>query len=221
MNDHYETLGVEPTASQDEIKRAYRKRARETHPDHGGDTAKAAQVNGAYLVLSDPAKREKYDRTGQDEAPSDTLGQAIAVAMGAFDKAIAQAGERFQLANLIEEAKRYLDHDRQQGETATASLRHAVKRTGKILRRLKFKGTGQNFMARQLEEAIRRQEADIAGNEHRLAIIARARLMLDDYDYLMDAPAPPPPGAAAYAHWPYAATGNPHMMGWDLGRPSY
>lgn len=169
MNDHYETLGVEPTASQDEIKRAYRKRARETHPDHG------------------------KGRTGQDEAPGDTLGSAIAVAMGAFDKAIAQAGERFQLASLIEEAKRYLDHDRQQGETATASLRHAVKRTGKILRRLKFKGTGQNFMARQLEEAIRRQEADIAGNEHRLAIIARARLMLDDYDYLMDAPAPPPP----------------------------
>ena len=214
MTTHYDTLGVEPTASPDEIKRAYRKRARETHPDHGGDTAEAAQVNGAYLVLSDPAKREKYDRTGQDEAPGDTLGQAIAVAMGAFDKAIAAAGDHFQLANLIVDAKRYLDHERQQGMTATASLRQAAKRTGKILRRLKFKGSGQNFMARQLEEAMRRQEADIAGNENRLAIIARARLILDDYDYQMDAP----PMAARPFH--PTSTGG-FTMGWDLGRPTY
>jgi molecular chaperone DnaJ len=60
----YDTLGVAKNASADEIKKAYRKLAREHHPDQGGDEAKFKEVQGAYDVLSDPEKRQQYDSFG-------------------------------------------------------------------------------------------------------------------------------------------------------------
>ena len=59
--DHYQTLGVEKTATPDEIKKAYRKLASKHHPDKGGDTAMFQKVEEAYRVLSDPQQRQQYD----------------------------------------------------------------------------------------------------------------------------------------------------------------
>src|ERR687897_757977 len=65
MANPYETLGVPKNASADEIKKAYRKLAREHHPDaSGGDEARFKEIQGAYDLLSDPEKREAYDTFG-------------------------------------------------------------------------------------------------------------------------------------------------------------
>lgn len=64
--DYYDILGVTRSASQDEIKRAYRKLAHQHHPDKsGGDEAKFKEVNEAYQVLGNPEKRQQYDQFGQ------------------------------------------------------------------------------------------------------------------------------------------------------------
>jgi molecular chaperone DnaJ len=60
----YDTLGVPKTASAEEIKKAYRKLAREHHPDQGGDEARFKEIQGAYDLLSDPEKRKAYDAYG-------------------------------------------------------------------------------------------------------------------------------------------------------------
>lgn len=63
--DYYSVLGVPRTASQDEIKKAYRKLAHEHHPDKKtGNADKFKEVNEAYQVLSDPQKRSNYDNFG-------------------------------------------------------------------------------------------------------------------------------------------------------------
>lgn len=59
--DYYKTLGVSKNASQDEIKKAYRKLASKHHPDRGGDTKKFQEIQVAYDVLSDDQKRAEYD----------------------------------------------------------------------------------------------------------------------------------------------------------------
>ena len=68
FRDYYETLGVSKTASEDEIKSAFRKLARKHHPDVAKDKKAAEekfkQINEAYEVLSDPERRQKYDQLG-------------------------------------------------------------------------------------------------------------------------------------------------------------
>jgi len=65
----YETLGLEKNATQEEIKKAYRKLAMQHHPDrNGGDTTsekKFKEINEAYSTLSDENKRKQYDMFGR------------------------------------------------------------------------------------------------------------------------------------------------------------
>jgi|LakMenEpi03Aug12_release.lakeMendotaPanAssembly.Ray.scaffolds.fasta_scaffold08523_22 curved DNA-binding protein len=61
MSNHYQTLGVKANATQEEIKKAYRKLAAQHHPDRGGDTKKFQEIQAAYDVLSDPTKKQQYD----------------------------------------------------------------------------------------------------------------------------------------------------------------
>src|SRR5579871_6395801 len=68
--DYYKVLGVQRNASQDEIKKAFRKLARKHHPDVNPGDKRAEElfkeIGEAYSVLSDPDKRKKYDRWGPD-----------------------------------------------------------------------------------------------------------------------------------------------------------
>ena len=98
MSDYYETLGITKTANQDEIKRAYRKKALEFHPDRNPGNPEAEKkfkaVSEAYEVLSDDKRRQMYDRYGAEGmqgfpgggTPHDyaSMDEALRTFMGAF-----------------------------------------------------------------------------------------------------------------------------------------
>lgn len=86
--NYYEILGVEKTASKDEVKKAFHKLAHKYHPDKsGGDDVKFKEVNEAYQTLSDDKKRSQYDQYGQtfnDAGPSGNTGYGGGFNQGGF-----------------------------------------------------------------------------------------------------------------------------------------
>lgn len=103
MSEYYDLLGVSKTATQDEIKKAYRKLAVKYHPDKNPDNKEAEQkfkkISEAYEALSDPQKRAAYDRFGKDGMQGfgaggqgghggfSSMEDALRTFMGAFDGA--------------------------------------------------------------------------------------------------------------------------------------
>ena len=65
MKDYYKILGINKNASEDEVKKAFRKLAHAYHPDKGGgNESKFKEASEAYAILSDKKKREQYDAYG-------------------------------------------------------------------------------------------------------------------------------------------------------------
>ena len=100
--DYYNTLGVDKNASQDEIKKAFRKKAHEYHPDKAsGDEAKFKEVNEAYQVLGNSQKKSQYDQFGStfDQAQA---GGGFANGFSGFTNGFSSGGVKVDFDDLGE-----------------------------------------------------------------------------------------------------------------------
>ena len=88
--DFYTILDLEKDASADDIKKAFRKKAKENHPDReGGSDEMMATINQAYGILSDPEKRSRYDTTGSFGDMPNLEQQAESLIMTMFSRCMA------------------------------------------------------------------------------------------------------------------------------------
>jgi len=128
----YEALGVSKNASQDELKKAYRKLVREVHPDRNpGSEERFKEVQGAYDVLSDPEKRKQYDRFGSmDGQPGPGAGTTFDfgdfdlgdIFGGIFNRGGRQQPQRGQRGNDVEVEVRVSFEDALQGVQTTVPV---------------------------------------------------------------------------------------------------
>lgn len=112
---HYETLSVDIDATPEEIKKSYRSRAQKNHPDRGGDESLFMEIQRAYDTLSDPDKRDHYDRTGQDDKPS------------AEDEANSRLGQLFN---------ELISKDTFQGDMIKAAINAVIQSTSTLQSRM-------------------------------------------------------------------------------------
>jgi len=95
----YERLGVNDDATQEEIKKAYKKKVSECHPDHGGDPEKLIQIVQAYETLGDEKSRKDYDHTGHtvDERNRSIRNTANSIIQLHFHNALSLSDKIFQI----------------------------------------------------------------------------------------------------------------------------
>lgn len=145
MNDRtfelYDRLGVKPSATQGELKAAYRSKARTMHPDLGGDPREFDLLKKSYDVLSDPERRRVYDETGEirQKVPDNT----DAAVMGEISKYLAlMLGEETVdpcSLDMVKEITILLRKEIDGNEDAARKSRLALSRIDRILKQNMFR----------------------------------------------------------------------------------
>lgn len=181
--DPYETLGVDKNASADDVKKAYRSRAKRSHPDRAGDDAEFCEVHNAYLVLSDPAKRKRFDETGQteDAAPAVPFMNVLVTTLGAvlnrFINEISTTHVVKEMRTIIEEAAAKQRDNKKTVEKARASLEKALA---------KLKDRPQSVLISTLEREIANATSAIETFDAQLRVNEEALEYLAGCDYEAD-----------------------------------
>lgn len=178
MVDHYETLEVPKTASQDDIKKAYRKKAKKNHPDQGGDKDEFKQIAHAYEVLADPSRRQRYDETGDDQKAG------LSEAMNLVKQAIEAVLFKEDRSDMIQHAK---DVIRSNIDGIKSTIRQTNQGLSKLRKRrarlthnetLYDKDTFE-LVSGIVDHHIKKHEQIIHDNEQALNIIDEAIALLD------------------------------------------
>lgn len=185
VRDLYRVLGVGRGAAQDDLRRAYRHKAKTSHPDSGGTVGAFGEVATAYAVLSDPERRERYDLTGEIDPPrADTLDasaiEVIAQKLGLIIHA-EQDVTSLDIGALIEGAIR---EDMTQRRANIAGHERAIQRTTKLRARIRRKTNGQdNMLVKVLDWHEVSAKDQIRKNEAAVASLERALEILKDYSF--------------------------------------
>ncbi|MDL2397859.1 J domain-containing protein [Rhizobium mayense] len=187
MTDPYEILGIGRDASEEQIKTAYRKRAKTAHPDSGGDVDTFGRLQKAYELLLDPVRRKLFDDTGYDVELTDAVDLQALVAIeklitdmvlderepGTFDPVA------HMRASLMDEIRK-ANFSKSELERHSDRIRLHLDRLGKR--------PGKDVVGHMLRARIKAIATAISETEAKIDATERACDMLEGYLYVMDTP---------------------------------
>lgn len=192
MTNLYDELGVEPDATPAAIKAAHRKLVKAHHPDAGGDGDAFRRAQHAYDILSDPERRERYDRTGDDRL-RDHASMIEGLARQEFAQLllepVANDDPYLFRRDLIASATGKV----KQAQTAASSNMKDLKRRRERVEQVstRFKPKGNSTAARDVfAHALRDVDRAIAALEERQAVLTRVLELLGEYEFEFDKPEP-------------------------------
>ena len=191
---HYEILGVAVDATPEQLNRAFRKRARECHPDHHpGKEDEYKAVSQAYEILADVDRRTHYDRTGNADMP-DITGEATAALAAVFFEllsAIEAAGQNPEKRDLVAELKAGISLSIKRHKEAIVEAAKHIKQAKAVAARFVVKNKpgadiNDNILAGMALSGVRAAEEAVAKAQHYLAVLEHALTMLKDFVYNFD-----------------------------------
>lgn len=176
--DHYKTLGVSKKADKKAIKRAYRSRVKDAHPDKQGDQEQFLQIQLAYDVLSDDERRARYDDSGDDSTPrdeSEPLSLFLREFMGALEENPQSNGLRL--------AQERLSSAKDSIEQQLHAARERLQLMSKQAKSYRTAGES-NLLAEAIERTLKSLRATISECDRRLRVIEKAKAIADEYVYI-------------------------------------
>ena len=183
MANHYETLGVEEGATADQIKRAYRSKAKAHHPDKGGDRSEFDPVVRAYEILSNPERRQLYDATGDDKKPSPIEVEVQNVLLQRFNQALERDAE-------------FIAYTREQMQATIKAAREKKKELKAVKKKLTAKRgtvttTGPvNLVHLLIDKQLAELEQGVKHFDHTVEIAEACLVALDAYSEEVEKPEP-------------------------------
>lgn len=180
---HYETLGVARTASQAEIKKAWRKLSSQYHPDRDtGNVERMAAVNAAYEILGNPERRARYDQTG-DSGPTRQEQTMEQKAERAVMEVFAQVIELD--VDPVKELRLSFEDAIQQADTAVTKAQSSIKQLEKRRAKVTVK-KGDNIFVMLIDGKVSSLKSSIERSKEQKEIAAAALKLLNDYEYHPD-----------------------------------
>ena len=187
MNSPYETLGVDETATADEIKAAYREKAKHLHPDtKNGNAAAFGEVSLAYGVLIDPDKRKRVD-AGLDPDARKLQQKALDLAVGVFQGVLQKRMANVEFHDLVSESIQEVANQKIKLAQATEVNTKAKVQVEKAIERLNKKPS--EYLA-ILFSALEKNVIDIGvmetQNKEQAEVVELAIKILREYKYRVD-----------------------------------
>lgn len=189
MTSHYDTLGVPRDADAAAIKKAYRQKASKAHSDReGGDHTQMVAVNLAYATLSNPEKRDRYDRTGEDGPVQPLDSKAMDAIHHILMEILDQASDTEDVILL---AREHLERSTAEARRRRSEISLAAEKLEKRRKRLSRKSTtGRDFLDDMLADRIAQLQRSLVLPDEAITVFTRALELLAEYSYTPDAPPP-------------------------------
>lgn len=181
MKTPYETLGVDPKATTDTAKKAFRAKAKKAHSDKGGDDATMRELNRAWAIVGNPTRRQRYDETDDTGERTDNEAE-MALAQMFFTV----MNGRDPDTNLVVAMRDELRANQLRFEQDKRTLHQQEARARKVLERIVFRGEGQNLLASAAQSAIDEITTRRAALTHALDVAKAMLVLLEAYSYTVE-----------------------------------
>jgi len=190
----YTQLGIPPSASPDDVDRAYKRRARDAHPDrNGGDNEQFLAVQKAYDLLKDAELRRNFDATGEwgERKPDKRLErpmQKVQQVFVAVLKRLTELHEEPKHHNLVEMMQQVLDNSIAQHEQQRSLITDILESFRDCRDRFTTKAVGEdgendNIMAGLIAHQIATTERELQGCEVEIEACRQAKRIVQDYKF--------------------------------------
>jgi curved DNA-binding protein CbpA len=179
----YAALGLPRDATPEQVNEAYRRQAKAAHPDQGGTVEEFTALKRAHLVLSDPGRRAKYDRTGEvDDGASNPDVKALEIIMAVLS-AVFTSDQDVLHTDLRAIIVENIQRNRGEPVKALSKNQTAIGRARRAQKRFIKKGDGENIIARMIGSYIADAELGAERLQQQIAILDRALEIVQDYRF--------------------------------------
>lgn len=189
MSDNpYDILGLEPDATDEDINAAFRKAAKDAHPDRGGSTEEFQRVKNASLVLLDPERRKRFDDTGEIDngRPDNHLAEVMeAIAnffVSSLDALDNPMAPRLTDVNLVEAARTHFGQQVQGANQHIKNIESKIAKFERAIKRLKTKRV-DDLVGNMLKRHVQHLKVSVDNTKKQVKQFELAVTILKDYEF--------------------------------------